>query len=188
MYVSVVPEISFVIIVSLQPWLHCWSYIGGWAEKFIWLRHIRWGWIFDKWDPNCTTTTEEVCGLQRGLSWRMNLIWPRSIRVSCMPWNFQPIRVYHLLSIITSYSCLVDDIFNSEFVFQWTLFLYLHWLFTSVVCLFVRLIFFSLSLSIYIYIYIYVYIILKNSEDVFFIWNCQCFGVYDHLPGNVTDI
>ena len=36
----------------------------------------------DQWDPSTATVMEEVCGAQRGLCWKINLIWSYSMKVS----------------------------------------------------------------------------------------------------------
>ena len=44
--------------------------------------------VFGQWDANIATLMEEMFGAQGCLCWKMNFIWPHSMRVPWSAWEF----------------------------------------------------------------------------------------------------
>ena len=81
------------------------KYIWGWAEKFI----SAFDAFYLPMIFKSKTLTKEVCGLQEERSWKINLIWSRSMRIF---WS-----VYELFSWCWYHNHFIKIFYLSSFFF-----------------------------------------------------------------------
>ena len=75
--------LSRSLSLSLSLSIYIYIYIRGWAEKFIWWRHIYCWLFFDQRNPSTATSKEVVSEAQGDYVKKINLVWSDYMRVKC---------------------------------------------------------------------------------------------------------